>query len=193
MPSKKKASRRNASGSRTLGGDAHVIVRGRFASAATAEPVTRDLCCAAGAIATSSSSLSSFYAACRIKRIRVVGPPPSQGDVSTVSLEATAGSANFDQRVQKLSSSNNPVKTPVINFVPPTGSAASFWSDSAGAKFYRIRGPAGTVVEFTLDLAHPRPGTAPQTNGVLVAGLTTGDVYYGQLANDLLTISDGSS
>jgi hypothetical protein len=176
---------------RLLGGVHYAVIRGRVTGSGQFSVIAGNLAGATGAIATSATSLRSTTAAVKISHVRLTIPPPTAGNVNSGRL-TWFGGTNNDAQASLINSTNNPARTAIIQGAPPKNSLAGFFCDTDSIALIGIHAPVGTLVEIHVHVMSARPGQLGLVPNVTVAGLTTGDVYYTALANQLLTIDDGN-
>lgn len=137
-----------------------------------------------GVCTVANTTLLTATQCIKLHRIRMWGPSPASGAVSTVALQwmgSTAVASNMFG-VNKIVSdtSVNISDTPVVDAAPPPGSRQSFWlgADNSGTDPYLSfeSAPVGSIIDFDLEFAF---GMDPTVTAVAY-GIGTGvqSVWY---------------
>jgi hypothetical protein len=167
----------------------------RFAATAgaTAQVTVLDALGAAGGICfVVNSQLALFAQSVKINSVSIWSPPPSQGAVSTCSVEwASTAAQSIGYGNQETSDTSNSVASPAVVFTrPPRNSLASFWQSAASTVLFTCVTPAGSIVDFSASFILCDVNT-PEDQGVAVAAL--GSIYYlaldGPTTNNLVPVS----
>lgn len=106
-----------------------------------------DLLSACGCIAYSGTQAYRIFEAIRVQYAKLVGTPPTSGNINTVRMEFVGGE-NRGNNNEMINSSNNSLVAPQLYGKPSRYSTASDWANSAvTASFIAAIAPVNSILE----------------------------------------------
>lgn len=136
---------------RHLSGPRFIKLRYKVASAATISIDGIDLIAACGTMSTSTTSARTLYESAKLSYIKVVGTPPTAGNINEVKMEFGTGSfSTTASRDVLANSSNNPNVGPNLFARPRAQTPASDWFTTSTPNLVSIVAPIQTIIEVGL-------------------------------------------
>lgn len=143
----------------------------------------RRILSSAGAMGTvANTTVTQLFSSVKVSSLEIWSPPPSQGSVSTCSVE---WSGTDNTPAKEFSDTTMSTSLPAhIHCKPPSKSLAAFWQTDSSTTLFSIVLPSGSVLDLVLNLVL-FDETTSSTN-VSVATATVGVIYH-------LALDHGSS
>jgi len=135
-------------------------------------------------VGATTTTAFSLIGGIELTRIRMWGPSPNPGEVSTVSCEFDQDSTTFigSPSIIKTDTSVTSMAAAYIDMVPPKNSLSGFWisgSATSGASVFSVEGPEMTIIDLHVNMTLLDSGTVGQA--VSVTAVVPGVLYFKKL------------
>ncbi len=142
------------------------------------------LIASAGVVSTGTGAALTLNESARIVYTRVIGVPPTAGQISTVKLEYQGGNDSVSgARDLIVNSSNNPITVPTIYAKPKKSSQASdFFNNSVYGPLLSVEANANTIIEIGMVVMKPEQGHVLPVTTIVGTPFAAANRFYRYMA-----------